>query len=175
MKTIKTKLKFVKSDRTGAWVGFVSKNTKTGYIKGVRQDSEEPKVVCVVAHDISSTIKENMLYDVDMIPMKAPKKGYIVISAVHHDFTARISSTVVKNAVYVVEVKFGNKTIIYDPLDGRLDSVRTIDGVVEILNARKDIKNLPKVIEDFKLAAQNVLAAYENDGHYGKYKTQTKA
>lgn len=34
MDKIKTKLKFIKSDRTESWVGFVSINTKTGYIKG---------------------------------------------------------------------------------------------------------------------------------------------
>lgn len=37
MDKIKTKLKFIKSDRTESWVGFVSINTKTGYIKGVRE------------------------------------------------------------------------------------------------------------------------------------------
>lgn len=43
MDKIKTKLKFIKSDRTESWVGFVSINTKTGYIKGVREDAKGPK------------------------------------------------------------------------------------------------------------------------------------
>ena len=47
MDRIKTKLKFTKSTVSGSWVGFISINTKTGKIKGVREDSEEPKCVCV--------------------------------------------------------------------------------------------------------------------------------
>ena len=142
MDKIKTKLKFIKSDRTESWVGFVSINTKTGYIKGVREDAKGPKKVCIVTHELEPIIEPNVLYDVQMVPMKNEKAGYIVVAAEPHAFDAKITSTVVKNAVYLVEVKFGNKTIKYDPLDGVKDSVRTIDGVVEELSKRKDIKNL---------------------------------
>lgn len=166
MNKIKTKLKFVKSDRTGSWVGFVSINTKNGCVKGVREDAKEPKKVCVVTHELAPIIEPGVLYDVELIPMKNANAGYIVIKAEPHAFEARISSTVVKNAVYVVEVKFGNKTIIFDPLDGRKDSVRTIDGVIEVLQYRKDIKDLLQVIDDFQKAANCVMTAFENDGHY---------
>ena len=44
-----------------------------------------------------------------MVPMKNEKAGYIVVAAEPHAFDAKITSTVVKNAVYLVEVKFGNK------------------------------------------------------------------
>lgn len=98
--------------------------------------------------------------------MKNEKAGYIVVAAEPHAFDAKITSTVVKNAVYLVEVKFGNKTIKYDPLDGVKDSVRTIDGVVEELSKRKDIKNLLLVIDDFCKSANIVLTAFQNDGHY---------
>lgn len=70
MNKIKTKLKFVKSDRTGSWVGFVSINTKNGYVKGVREDAKEPKKVCVVTHELAAIIEPNVLYDVELIPMK---------------------------------------------------------------------------------------------------------
>ena len=43
-----TKLKFVKSDVSGATVSFVSQNPKTGQICGVRQDSPYPKKICMV-------------------------------------------------------------------------------------------------------------------------------
>lgn len=175
MNKIKTKLKFVKSDRTGSWVGFVSINTKNGYVKGVREDAKEPKKVCVVTHELAAIIEPNVLYDVELIPMKNENAGFIVVKAEPHAFEAKISSTIVKNAVYLVEIKFGNKTIIFDPLDGRKDSVRTIDGVIEVLQYRKDIKDLLQVIDDFRHAANNVMAAYESDGHYGKYRTKTKA
>lgn len=166
MDKIKTKLKFVKSDRTGSWVGFVSINTKNGCVKGVREDAKEHKKVCVVTHELASIIEPNVLYDVEMIPMKNKNAGYIVVKAEPHAFEARITSSVVKNAVYLVEVKFGNKTIIFDPLDGRKDSVRTIDGVIEVLQYRKDIKDLLQVIDDFQKTANIVMTAFENDGHY---------
>lgn len=166
MDKIKTKLKFVKSDRTGSWVGFVSINTKNGCVKGVREDAKEHKKVCVVTHELASIIEPNVLYDVEMIPMKNKNAGYIVVKAEPHAFEARITSSVVKNAVYLVEVKFGNKTIIFDPLDGRKDSVRTIDGVIEVLQYRKDIKDLLQVIDDFQKTANIVMTAFKNDGHY---------
>ena len=53
-----------------------------------------------------------------------------------------------------------------NPLDGVKDSVRTIDGVVEELSKRKDIKNLLLVIDDFCKSANIVLTAFQNDGHY---------
>lgn len=166
MNKIKTKLKFVKSERTGSWVGFVSINTKNGCIKGVREDAKEPKKVCVVTRELTSFIEPGVLYDVELIPMKNQDSGFIVVKAEPHAFEAKISTTVVKNAVYMVEVKFGNKAIIFDPLDGRKDSVRTIDGVIEVLQYRKDIKNLLDVIDDFRRAANTVQTAFQNDGHY---------
>ena len=175
MNKIKTKLKFVKSDRTGSWVGFVSINTKNGCVKGVREDAKEKKKVCVVKHELASFIEPSVLYDVELIPMRNKDAGFIVVKAEPHAFEAKISSTIVKNAVYLVEIKFGNKTIVFDPLDGRKDSMRTIDGVIEVIQYRKDIKNLLQVIDDFRHAANNIMAAYENDGHYGGYRIKTKA
>ena len=165
MNKIKTKLKFVRSDRTGAWVGFISINTKDGSIKGVREDAEGPKKVCVVTHELADIVEPGVLYDVELIPMKNANAGYIVVKAEPHAFEARITSSVVKNAVYLVEIKFGNKTIIFDPLDGRKDSVRTIDGVIGVLQYRKDIKDLLQVIDDFKHAAKSVMTAFKKDGH----------
>lgn len=166
MDKIKTKLKFIKSSRSGSWVGFVSINTKNKCIKGVREDSEEPKKVCVATHDLAAVIESGILYDVEMIPMKNKNAGFIVVAAEPHAFEAKIITTVVKNAVYLVEVKFGNKTIKYDPMDGRKDSVKTIEGVVSILESRKDIKNLLQVIEDFQRSANILLTTYKNDGYY---------
>lgn len=163
MEKIKTKLKFSKSDRTGSWVGFVSVNTKNGYIKGVREDAEEPKKVCIASHELAPLIEANVLYDCQLIPMKDKKAGYIVVAAEPHAFEAKINTTVIKNAVYMVEVKFGNKTIKFDPMDGRKDSVRSISGVLNVLKYRKDIKNLLQVLEDFENAANIVLTQYKND------------
>lgn len=174
MDKIKTKLKFVKSDRTDSWVGFVSINTANGFIRGVHADAEVPKKVCVVTRELAGSIEPNILYDVELTPMKT-SAGYVVVKAVPHMFEAKISSTIIKNTIYLVEVKFGNKTIIFDPLDGRKDCVRTIEGVIETLQYRKDIQNLLQVIEDFRNAAYNVMKAFESDGHYGKYRVNKKA
>lgn len=165
MDRIKTKLKFKKSDRTGSWVGFVSVNIKTGYIKGVREDADEQKKVCVVTHELSPMIEENVLYDVQMIPMRNKNAGYIVVVAEPHAFEAKISSTVIKNAAYRVEVRFGNKTVFFDPKDGRNESVRTINGVVKYLEHRKDIRDIVQVIDQFQMAANAVLTAYKADGY----------
>lgn len=171
MSKIKTKLKFVKSDRTGSWVGFVSINTKNGCFKGVREDSPEPKKVCVVSREIAAVIEPGVLYDVEMIPMKNKTSGFIVVEATPHAFKAIISSSIVKNAVYNVTVKFGNKTIVFDPLDGRKDCARTISGVLEVLEHRKDIENLKQVVEDFIQTANIVIKAFEKDGHYVKHQS----
>lgn len=166
MEPRKTKLKFVKSERTGSWVGFVTINPKNGCIKGVREDSKEPKKVCVVNHDIASTIEAGVLYNVEMVPMKNPKGGFVVVAVEPYEFEAVIKTDYVKNAVYRVSVKFGNKTIIYDPMDGRKDSVKTIEGVAAILEARKDIKDLTNVIYSFRRSANILLTTFEEDGHY---------
>ena len=44
-KRIYTKLKFTASDKTNATVGFVSQNSKTGEIRGVRQDDKDLRVL----------------------------------------------------------------------------------------------------------------------------------
>lgn len=98
--------------------------------------------------------------------MKNKNAGFIVVSAEPHAFEAKIYTNVVKNAVYNVEVKFGNKTIKYDPMDGRKDTVRTIEGVISVLENRKDIKNLLQVVEDFRRTANILLTTFKNDGYY---------
>lgn len=174
MNRIKTKLKFFKSDRSESWVGFVSINTKNGRVKGVREDADGPKKVCIVTHELAPFIEPNILYDVEMIPMKNKDAGYIVVVAEPHAFEAHIETTLVKNAVYQVTVKFGNKVVIFDPKDGKQDSVRNIDGVVKVLESRKDIKNQLQVIEDFVKSANILLSTFENDGHYVPRKKTTK-
>lgn len=163
---IKTKLKFSKSKRSGSWIGFVSINTKNGCVKGVREDAKEPKMICVVTSKLAPFIEPDVLYDVQMVPMKNKNTGLIVVEAEPHAFEASIETVIVKNAVYVINVKFGNKVIKFDPKDGRLDSVRTIDGAVKVLEGRKDIKNQLQVIDDFIKSANILLTTYENDGHY---------
>ena len=163
MDRIKTKLKFVKSDRTGSWVGFVSINPKNGRVFGVREDDKNPKKVCVASREVACFIEPGVLYDVQLIPMKNKSAGYIVVEAEPHAFEAKITPTVIKNVIYKVEVKFGNKTLLFDPKEGKLDSVRDLDKCAEMLKKRMDVKNLLQVVDDFLKVGQTVLSSYQND------------
>jgi hypothetical protein len=109
-----------------------------------------------------------------MIPMKQSEKGYIVVVANPHAFEAKVSTLIVKDATYRVEVKFGNKTIVYDPVEGRKDSMNSIDGVIKVLEHRKDIQNITQVIDDFYAAANIVSTTYLNDKFNGNGKTRKK-
>lgn len=162
-KKIYTKIKFIKSGQTGAYIGFVSQNPKTKRIVGVRQDSEYPKKICIIDKKLSSLIVPNILYDVTLIPMKE-KDGYIAIEANPVAFRATIETSYVPKAIYKIEVKFGNKTILFDPVDGKKDSVRTVAGVREVLEKRMDIENLQGVLDDFLEAADLLMKYYNSDG-----------
>lgn len=159
---IKTKLKFTKSKKSNSWVGFVSFG-KYGAV-GVRETDEAPKKVCVVSYKLAGSIEPNVLYDVVLVPM-TNNDGFVVIQATPHMFEAVISSTVIRHARYIVSIKFGHKGLFFDPLHGRSDCVRTIDGVINVLKYRKDVKNLCQVIDDFRRSAEIVLAEFINDGY----------
>lgn len=162
-KMIYTKLKFMKSEETGAYIGFVSQNSKTGKIAGVRQDSEYPKKICIVDKNLACQVVPNILYDVSLIPMK-DKNGYIAIEITPVSFEAKMETTYVQKAIYKIEIKFGNKTILFDPLDGKKNSTRTLPGVREVLEKRMDIRNIQQVVEDFLEAARTLMKHYEGDG-----------
>lgn len=166
-KKIYTKLKFVKSDMTGAYVSFVSQNPKTGRISGVRQDSKFPKKICILDKKLACEVLPNVLYDVTLIPM-TEKNGYVAIEMTPVEFKATIETTYVPKAVYIVEVKFGNKVIRFDPLDGRKDTIRTIEGCRSVLEKRFDIKDLAQVLEDFTECATKLMERFRKDGHYAK-------
>ena len=165
--TIFTKLKFKKSEKSGLLVGFVSQNPKTGRVKGVREDSEFPKQVCVADVSIAPDIIIGALYNVAIVPMYQ-KKGFIVIEATLHQFKAEIEVCYVPKACYVVNVKFGNKTIIFDPKDGCKETTRSLPAVKALLEKRIDIRNIAQVVEDFVDAANDILKKYDHDGFYVK-------
>ena len=151
------------NEKTVAYVSFVSQNPKTGRICGVRQDSEYPKKICILDKKLMCDVLLNVLYDSTLIPM-AEKNGYVVIEVNPVQFKATIETTYVPKAVYVVEVKFGNKIIRFDPMDGRKDTIRTIDGCKSVLEKRVDIKDVTQVVEDFVDAATDIIRKFRNDG-----------
>lgn len=172
--TIRTKLKFVKSDKTDAIISFASQNPKTGRICGVREDSPYPKKVCVLEKRLVPDIVLNALYDVEMIPMHK-KDGYIVVDASPVRFKASIYTTYVKKAIYKLEVKFGNKTIVFDPVDGKKDSVRVYEECLALLESRIDLQDHELIIADFKESATKLLKLMQADGVYYKYGNNKKA
>ena len=165
---IYTKLKFTKSEQSGCLVSFVSKNPKNGMVRGVRQDSTYPKKICVVDKFLSNEILLNVLYDCTLIPM-TEKNGYIVIAAEPVQFKAHIETTHVKNTIYLVEVKFGNKVFIFDPFNGRKDSIKSLPACKAVLEKRVDVQDLIQVVEDFEKAANNILSLMEME-RYNKGK-----
>lgn len=164
---IRTKLKFIKSDKTDAYISFVSQNPKTGRYCGVRQDSPYPKKVCVLDKKLMCEILTNVLYDVVLIPM-SEKNGYVVIEATPCEFKATVETTYVPKIAYKVEVKFGNKNIVFDPFDGKKESVRNLASCRSVLEKRVDIKNITQVVEDFEHAANQILNKMFSDGQARK-------
>lgn len=169
VKRIYTKLKFVKSDKTGAFVSFVSQNPITGQIRGVRQDAPYPKKICVLDKKLMCEIFLNTLYHATLIPMHG-KDGYVVIEATPVTFKALISATYVPKALYQVDVKFGNKNIRFDPKDGKKDTVKDIEACRRLIATRLDIQDIQDVLEDFDEMTKELLRRYENDGFIYKYK-----
>ena len=160
-----TKLKFVYSKKTGFPVSFVTQDPTTGRISGVREETECLKKVCIVDRSLQGRVMMNVLYDCTIIPIPN-KKYYIVIDAKPTLFNAVVSSSYVKNTIYSVSVKFGNKTILFDPFNGKKESVRCFDTCKKILEDRVDIKDKELVIKDFEEAADMTLKLMERDKCY---------
>lgn len=160
----KTQLKFIKSEKTGEMIGFVSK-TKNNKLKGVNEDSTYGKRICVLSEQLKGSIRPKTLYDVELKPMHNGKCGYVVISATQKLFEAYIESIIVPKKVYKVIVRFGLKSIYFDPINGKTASSRTIEGVLDILNTRHDIANQDGVISDFVDRATELLEQMKEDGY----------
>lgn len=157
-----TKLKFVKSEETGSVIGFVSQNPITGRICGVRANSDYPKKICVVDKLLSNSILLNVLYDCVLIPM-TDRNGYVVIAAEPVQFITHVHTTYIKNCVYLVEVKFGNKTLKFDPLNGQKDSIRSISEFKKVLEKRVDVRDLAQVIKDFEKSANLIVSLMKEE------------
>ena len=121
---------------------------------------------------LASEILLNVLYDCTLIPM-TERNGYVVIAAEPVQFKATVTKTYVKNNIYTVEVKFGNKTIRFDPFNGRKDSIKSLPACKAILERRVDVKNILQVVEDFDTAANEILALLEND-RWGRFNRRKK-
>ncbi|MCS2957021.1 hypothetical protein NXX53_06975 [Bacteroides salyersiae] len=163
----KSQIKFIKSEQTGELIGFVSRHSRTKKLKGVREGSLYGKKICVLSENLKGKLVENVLYNVELVPMNQGN-GYVVLEATPAQFKAEIETIIITKSIYQVCVTFGNKTIFYDPKDGKSKSRKTLEGVLEILKGRKDIEDKEKVIEEFIHKAQKLNERMEQDGFYIK-------
>ena len=158
-KRIKTYLKFQRSERDKtSLVSYVRK--EKGSWKGCHENEDYKKKIVLVDASTSLTMLENVLYDVTLVPMKQ-RDGFVAISAEPVRFPARID-TIIDDSRYAVEVRFGHKLIVYDPASP-MDNRRSIDGIIQVLSRRIDIREPERVVSDFKEAAETVLAYYRAD------------
>ena len=99
MTSEKSQIKFAKSERTGELIGFVSRDSKTRQLKGVRENYALGKQICILSEDLKGTIEPNVLYSVELKPMHKAK-GYVVVAATPVQFPATVETIIVpKNAV----------------------------------------------------------------------------
>lgn len=163
---VSTMLKFELSKRDQkTFISFVSQDTKTGRVFGRREGDQYPKKICVVDSKINHEVIPGVLYRCSMIPMRA-KDGYIVTQLEPFRFKATVTTNYIPKALYRVEVRFGNMKYVFDPKDGKKESVRNFAAMRELLAHRTDIKDIHNVLLDFEYQADNILKCLEKDGWY---------
>lgn len=145
---IKVRLRFVKSEKTGYVVGFVSQNPTTGIWHGVPEDKPYPKKICVLDRSLVPYVLLKKLYDVEMIPMRN-KDGFVAKTADPVSYPAKIVCSHIPGMLYHVEAVFGGKRIVFDPSEQRDKSVCEIERAVEKLRMRTDVENLDQAVEEF--------------------------
>ena len=169
---IRTKLKFIKSEKNGALISFVSQNPVNNVVCGVRQDSPYPKKIVIIDREMANNILVNILYDCVLIPMTPTLNektgenhipGYIAIEANPVQFQATVTTKYIRGIKYMVEVSFGNKVIRFDPFKGQKESVKSLPACRAVLEKRYDVKDLMDVVEDFEVAALNLLKLMKQD------------
>lgn len=160
---IHTLLKFTKSEQSDQLVSYVSTNPVTGQIKGVRADSQYPHRIVVCSPAVTSVILPNVLYKVSLVPMVSAK-GYICISAEPQQFSAAVRIEYTPKEKYQILVSFGNKTMLYDPFKGKQSSVLTLQGFIETLQRRLDIRNIEMVLAEINIAASDLNKKMKKDG-----------
>lgn len=169
---IRTKLKFIKSEKNGALISFVSQNPVNNVVCGVRQDSPYPKKIVIIDREMANNILVNILYDCVLIPMTPTLNektgenhipGYIAIEANPVQFQATVTTKYICGIKYMVEVSFGNKVIRFDPFKGQKESVKSLPACRAVLEKRYDVKDLMDVVESFEVAAHNLLDLLKED------------
>lgn len=149
VKTIKTNIKFYQglNGEMNRLYGFVTK-TK-GSWKGCRADEAMKKIV-FVDRAIAKDIVPNLLYHCTLFPTRS-NSTFLAKHARLMKFPAKIES-ISNKGVYRINVKFGNKVLVYDPAstDPMKNDIQKIAGKIK---SRQDLQNPWIVAEDFINAA----------------------
>ena len=135
--------------------GFVTK--ANGSWRGCRQEETKKKIV-LVDPSVAPNIVPNTLYSCSLIPMRNDE-GFIAKSASLITFKATIN-TRCHNNKFMVLVKFGNCTIIYDP-SSKEKRKRDIKTIADNLRKRLDLVKPFEVAEEFVNAACMVKRMYD--------------
>lgn len=144
---IKTIVKFkrgVEFPNKGKMLGFVTK--KDGRWRGCRDTDECKRKIVLVDPSISKSIVENVPYSVTLIPMYS-EQGFVAIAATQVKFDAKII-TRMSRGVFMVMVKFGIKTITFDP-SSENERYNNINDIADHIRNRNDLKDPVQVAEDF--------------------------
>ena len=104
----KIKLKFEESKDTKEIIGFVSRSSTTWRLRGVSEKDDCPKKICLLAPDLKGLIKPNVVYEVELRPMRKGH-GFIVISATRPKYDAKIETIIIPKSVYQVRIIFGQR------------------------------------------------------------------
>lgn len=156
-KVLKTRIKFMFDEITKTHIAFITKD-ENGNWRGCRENNQSKKKIVIPSKEIAMNVKDNILYQAVLINMDNDK-GFIAKELEIIKFPATIETTIEPER-YKVEVRFGNKKVIYDPQNGRQESRKTLPGVMNILKNRVDIENKEQVLENFYEIANQVLTLY---------------
>ncbi|TGX80492.1 hypothetical protein E5358_12610 [Palleniella muris] len=155
-KTAKKIIVNLKFDRNadGKIVGFVTKYN--GAWHGCRAEESRPKKIVLLDISLTDVVMPGVLYRVGLIPMREDR-GFVAIRATPVQFDAFIE-TVFDGDIPHIEVKFGNKTIVYRP-NSSMSKYSDIDRIASHILRRLDIRNVYEVTQNFLIAA-NTLKNY---------------
>lgn len=147
-------LKFNRAE-DGKLMGFVTRYN--GSWHGCRVEESKPKKIVLLDIALVDVIMPGVLYRVKLIPMR-DNSGFVAIRATPIQFDARID-TVYEGAMPHIEVKFGNKTIVYYPKSNNT-KYSNIDSIADHLLHRLDIRNVYEITQEFLMAANTLKSHY---------------
>lgn len=159
-----TRLKFESNEKCGM-AGYVSQNHTTKQWRGVTSSDRYRRVICVASKELKPLLSTNVLYETAMVPMRSGK-GFVAVDAYPYEFKATVELTYVPKVVYELHVRFGNRDIIYSPVDGRHETVRKFSSFRRLLEKRVDIRDKDRVLERVDAEASRLVAMCEKEGHY---------